>query len=1544
MRTIDQLVAALNGAGVRFRLEDGTLRYLGPPDLPAALRAEMVARKDEIRALLAGVPAEAEPAIRPVPRTGPLPLSFAQQRLWFLDQWQPGNPIYNEPAAVRIEGALDEAALFRALREIVRRHEIFRTVYEAVDGAPRQVVRDDRRLELPVVDLRGQGEEALDTALVAEARRPFDLSRDIMLRAVLFRTGDDEHLLSLVMHHIACDGWSAGVLVRELVALYTAFREKRSSPLPPLPIQYADFASWQRAPEQASRLARDLDFWRDHLSGAPTRTDLPTDFPRPAHETFNGARHDFRIDPETTAQAGALARRHGASLFMVLRAAFDVLMYRYSGQSDIVVGTAIANRDRAELEPLAGFFVNTLALRSDLSGEPSFAVLVERVKAAAQAAYAHQSLPFERLVEVLSPQRDLSHAPLFQVMFTLQNAPETVLELPGLRIAAVDVPRDTAKFDLILFMRERDGGLAGTWEYNTDLFLPATIARMARHFANLLKAALASPDTAIGRLAMLDDAERRHLVEGWNGTAMNYPRDASIPALFARRAAATPDAPAVDGPDGRLDYRDLDRASNRLAHRLLAAGVSVGDPVGLALDRSAAFVAGALGILKAGAAYLPLDPTYPRERRDFMVADAGLRLLVTDAAGATAFASFAGTVVRLDDPDGSLAAQPAHDPGLAVDAMSPAYVMYTSGSTGRPKGVVVPHRAVVRLVSDTDYVDFPAMRRIAHASNVAFDAATFEIWGALLHGAEIVVIAKDTLLSPAALARDLREKRVDAMFLTPAVFRQVAAARPDAFAGLSHLLVGGDAMPVDAARRVLLSGAAPRALANVYGPTETVTFACWHPVASVPQGAVAVPIGRPIANTTLHVLDAAMQPVPVGVYGELHIGGDAVALRYLNRPELTAERFVGNPFGEGRLYRTGDRVRRLPDGNIVFGGRYDQQIKLRGYRVEPGEIETVLRSHPRVRDAIVLPRDAAAGDPRLVAYVVAAEADAAARADQVAQWQALFDTTYRGEVATRTAAPVEQGDPARNFTGWESSYTGEPIPLTEMEEWLERTLDEIEALRPRRILEIGCGTGLLLARLAPGRDTYHATDFSQGALDGIEALRRLRPDLDHVVLARASADEAPPAVAGGYDLIVLNSVVQYFPSIAYLGRVLALAAERLVPGGRIYVGDVRNLDLQEAFHASVEGRRAAGRGTIGELRRRIREAVTDEEELLVAPDFFRDIARFVPGLSCERVSLKRGIHRNELTRFRYQAVLRRADASRSADEVLPEWLSWRDIPEGLHGVARLLDHARPAVLAIAAIPNARLGYENALLAALGAASDPDAIVALDEGDDTGADPEALHGLAHRFGYGVAVTFSDIAEAGAFDAVFQRETPAAVAWSGRPRGRAGTLPDIDTYANDPLLGRQSRQLTPELRAFMQERLPDYMLPAAYVFLARWPISPNGKVDRKALPDPNWQRSAASRFVAPAPGIERRIAEIWQAVLGLDRIGATENFFEIGGHSLLATQIVSRLRAAFGLEVGLRAFFENPTIAEQSRYLDRAGVGAASAPQDPVRDTMQEEFVI
>ena len=910
------------------------------------------------------------------------PLSFAQQRLWFLEQMQPGSDLFNIAMPIQIQGvyAIPQLleSLIPCLSTIVARHEALRTTFRAHDGVARQYISAPAPIALPVIDLTpcapAERDAAMQQAIAAEARRPFDLSCDLLLRATLLRVGPAHHVLLLVAHHIAFDNWSVGVLMREMHAYFAAREAHQPLTLPPLPAQYADFAVWQRAWLQGPERERQLRYWRDQLRDVPAPLELPISRPRPAIRTTSGARQAFHVPSVTLAALRTLGQTQGVTLFMGLLAAWNVLLLRYTGRDDLIVGSPIANRTRSEVEPLIGFFVNTLPLRTSLAGNPTFRELLARVRSVTLGAHDHQELPFELLVDAVQPERSLSHTPLFQVVFALQNAPlpagqqDTISLLP-----AVD---GAAQFDLTLSMVEEHGGLRGALEYNTDLFTSDSIARLIGHFTTLLASLVAQPDQPIVQATMLTPAERHQLLVAWNATAAPYPDDQLAHALFAAQAQAQPDAVALRSGNVTLSYGVLEERANQLAHLLRARGVGPGTIVGVCGDKSFELIVGILGVLKAGGAFLPLDPGYPAERLAFMLDDAQVPLLLTQERHVARLPTHGAQVICLDRDDTLLDEQPRDMPPVSVTANDCAYVIYTSGSTGAPKGALLTHAGLVNFALDyATALGVTAESRVLQFFSFGFDGTLAEIFMALLRGATLCIAPHDVALAGPALLGVLRDYAITTTVLPPSM---LAVLTPDDLPALHTIGSAGERC----SHQIAAHWGRGRRFFNIYGATEATIASTLFRAQGDESAEAPLPVGRPMANTEIYVLDAQMAPVPIGVPGEIYIGGTGVGLGYLHRPELTRAKFVPHPFRAGaRLYRTGDLGRLHQDGNLEFLDRADDQVKVRGFRIELGEIESALRQHPSVQEAVVVARPDGASN-RLLAYLLAT-ADAPASSDQL---------------------------------------------------------------------------------------------------------------------------------------------------------------------------------------------------------------------------------------------------------------------------------------------------------------------------------------------------------------------------------------------------------------------------------------------------------------------------------------------------------------------------------------------------------------------------------
>ncbi|MEG4962639.1 amino acid adenylation domain-containing protein, partial [Microcoleus sp. K4-C2] len=1111
-------------------------------------------------------------------------------------------------------------------------------------------------------------------------------------------------------------------------------------------------------------------------------------------------------------------------------------------------------------------------------------------------------------------------------------------------------------------------GISGMVIYSADLFDEATIARLIGHFQTLLESIVANPEQRIANLQYLSAQERYHLLVECNNTQADNPQDLCIHQLFEMQADRTPDAVALVFGDERVTYRELNLRSNQLARYLQKRGVGAEVLVGLCCGRSLDLIVGMLGILKAGGAYLILDPSYPAERSSFMLKDAQLSVVLTQQQWVENLRSPNLQIVCLDTDWEMISQEIADNPTSAATAENLVYAIYTSGSTGKPKGVEIEHGSLLNLVFwHQREFEVSAGDRATQIAAIGFDACGWEIWPYLAAGASIYFPEDDMRRDPEKLQNWLVSKAITISFLPTPLAEKVLLLDWPQITALRILLAGGEKLQ----QHPLKSH--PFKLVNNYGPTENtvVTTSGYIPVTE--QTDIAPTIGRPIANTQIYILDKYLQPVPMGVVGELYIGGNGLARGYLNRPDLTAERFISNPFkpnsgtifndlfrnrqdacstrdkfycGTGilpvldngatsefkqnsgeRIYKTGDLVRYRADRNLEFLGRIDEQVKIRGFRIELGEIETVLTQHPAVHQTVAIASEDGQGDKRLVAYIalnpeysVASEKNQIMQLqnEQVLQWQMLYNETYN--------QPAVESDPTFNIVGWNSSYTNQPIPAEQVRDWANNQAAQILALQPSRVLEIGCGTGLLLFQIAPRCTQYCGTDFSPISLNYIQQ-HLANQQLANVTLLQKMATDFEGVETAAFDAVIINSVVQYFPTIDYLVQVLEGAVKATAPGGFIFIGDVRSLPLLAAFHTSVQLYQAEPSLAGEQLQQRVQMQIFQETELVIEPDFFSALKHRFPQIDGVEIQLIRGSARNELTDFRYNAILHIAsETARPKLSPKEEWgaekrLDWLDENQNLtvSKVQQILLENQLDVLRIANVPNARV---TAAVKAAELLSVVDKFAtagqlqkAVEKVDNLGVDPEAWYAL--EVPYNVNISWSNSDSQGRYDVVFVRgETRDFVRET-----RSARLRPWRSYANNPLQAKAARKLVPQLQAYLAEKLPEYMIPSAFVVLESLPVTANGKVDRLALPAPEpIKLEWAGGYVAPHTSIEEVLVKIWAEVLGIKRVGIRDNFFELGGHSLLATQLVSRVRDAFAVELPLRRVFEAPTIAELSKIVE------------------------
>lgn len=1456
---------------------------------------------------------DALPEIVAVSRREPLPLSYSQQRLWFIDQLEAEQSHYVMPSDFELQGPLDVQKLQQVFTVIIQRHEVLRTCFNKNEQTATQNIREEFELpftqyDVSALDAAGQ-QQRISQLFENEAAKPFNLSCDILFRATLIKRASDNHRLLITMHHIASDGWSRQIFVEELIKLYTG-ESVDAAILPTLPIQYADFAHWQRENLNHRVMQQELDYWGKQLEDAPAIHSFPLDRERPEKQSFAGNIQQFEVSSDLVAQLRKACEQHNVTLFMYLQTVFAILVSRYSQHRDVVMGTAVSGRSHAELSDLIGFFVNTLVLRSDFSGELSFSEALAGNKDMITAAFSNQQVPFDQVVEHLNPERSLGYNTLFQIMFSMQTSAKTGAELGELVFTPKDINNTQAKFDIELDVTDLGESLMLRWRYSTALFDDATITRVANNFLTLLSATLQQPDNAILALPLVSDSELQLIDNKWNNVNGDYPLEKTVNELFEAQAQMFPDNVAVIYQGAELSYRQLDERANQLAQHLLQQGVTSNQLVGIFMERSIEMMVAIFGILKAGAGYLPLDVAYPLARLEYMLNDSGTQLILTQVKHQAVLEELAVEVMTLDSTDtvSLLDTLDSNRPKLSADLASHerlAYVIYTSGSTGMPKGVSVNHRSVNNFLSfSKQHFMLPHIDGAIVSSPLTFDATVGSILVPLVAGGYAELLPENDMILE-VLADYLLDDEESLLFkITPAHLEALSGQdilndNPDA----RHVVVvAGEALRENVIQP--WRKAQPNTLfINEYGPTEATVGSTIYkfPTNSLDKGwDFTVPIGGPIENSRLYVMNENLVQQPVGVVGELYITGEGLAAGYLNRQELNAERFVQLKLATGnivRAYRTGDLVRWNNTGNIEFFGRTDHQVKLRGFRVELDEIQAKLLSNDNVQACLVTDYKTPDDTKKLAAYISLDKTQFNRISEQkgeeiVDNWQEVHDEFYDKDDHN---LGVEA-----NFSGWNSSYTGEPIVVEQMMEWLDITMSRILALKPKHMLEIGSGAGLLLYRYAEHCDSVTALDISH------QAITMMQRNLDdknwgHVSLFHDDATGIESFETGEFDTVVLNSVVQYFPNEEYLTQIIEQAIAKTVDGGHIFIGDIRNLDLFEPHLATVEAYRLQNAECqASAFAQRVQRAKLQEHELLISPTYFNNISDKLHRISNVDIKIKLGDGDNELMRYRYDVVIHVGSTTQKQAEI--NWQSWKDTDT----LRQILMADESKLVGVHSVPNDRVTGAVDLVRDM---KHWPATKKLDSklfSQYTHSDASLLNEIEEitkALNYQVSATWSQT-RSQHLDFIFWQGEPPVVNAHAEYR--------YNQHTNLTNISKLCAGLSSDLNQFLAEHLPEFMLPDIYVFMEQFPLTPNGKVDRKALPTPDETDLLKEQFQAPETDTQKQICQLWEELLQVNNIGINDNFFSLGGDSVTSIQMVSKART-LGLPMKVRDLFENQTVS-------------------------------
>ncbi|MEH1989379.1 MULTISPECIES: non-ribosomal peptide synthetase [unclassified Nostoc] len=1467
------------------------------------------------------------------------PLSPMQQGILFHSLAAPKSGIYFEQFSWTIHGKLNITAFHRAWQHIIERHSILRTcfVWEGLKE-PVQIVH--RQVALPWQEYNWQDlspeeqQQKLELFLQSDRSSGFELKQPPLMRLTLVQLSDISYNFTWSHHHLLLDGWSVALVFKEVLACYKALSNGQELYLESIR-PYRDYIVWL----QQQNLSEAETFWRQILKGFTTPTQLSVNqrARKLLTQTDGYDEREVKLSVVTTAALQSVAKQHQLTLNTLVQGAWALLLSCYSGQKDVVFGAVTSGRPHtlAKAESMVGLFINTLPIRVQVSSQEFLLPWLHKIKDQLVEARQYEYCPLVKVQEWSEVPKGVS---LFESIVVFENyAVDPSLRQRDINLQIEEFHSfEKTNYPITLSVNLGEELLLNITCDDSDRFDNDTITRMLGHLQTLLEGMSTNPQQRLGELSLLTEHERHQLLVEWNQTQVEYSQDQCIHELFEAQVERTPDAIAVVFEDQQLSYCELNARANQLAHYLQTLGVKPEVLVGICLERSIEMIIGLLAILKAGGAYVPIDPTYPQARLALLLNDAPLTVLLTQQYLLAQMPPHTAKVICFDDDINWQAGSSAikQNPVNQTTPANLVYVIYTSGSTGTPKGVTIQHQSLVNFVQAAiaEY-QLQAQDRILQFASISFDAACEEIFPCLLHGATLVLRTDEMLVSIKAFNEKCQQHCISVLDIPTAFWHQITSELATSALKLPEslrlVIIGGEkALPdkLNIWQQQVESGIR---LINSYGPTETTVVATVCDLTTV-EG--EVPIGRAIANMQTYVLNTDLQPVPIGVWGELHIGGIGVARGYLHQPELTSEKFIPNPFSDrpgSRLYKTGDRVRYRSDGQLEFSDRIDNQVKIRGFRIELGEIEALINEHPSVMEATVISRKDVSDYEQLVAYVVANTSDVVKEqtsavdlnTQQASQWQAVFDSLYN-ELDSEQQSGFY-------IKGWESSYTGLHLPDQEVREWMDQTVERISALQPTHILEIGCGgSGLMLLRFAPHCTQYCATDISQNALNILQQqLNNLGQNLSGVSFIQKGADDFTGISADTFDAVFIVSVAQYFPSVDYLLKVLEGAVNVVEPGGFIFLGDVRNFSLLEAFHTSVQLHKAPASLSVENLQQLVQKQIFAEKQLVIDAAFFIALKQHLPKISHVEVHLERGHFHNELTKFRYDVIIHVEHDNPPVDI---SWLDWQQAKLTLASVRQLLIETEPDILGIVNVPNARVLPDIKAVELLkkpkGLTNVGEVRQALQAIATTGVDPEELWAVSEELPYIVDISWSDDSVDGQYQVVFKKRTVASqmkpIMVAPSCSGKTTSSQTWSDFANTPLQQMSNTQVVSQLRQDLKAKLPNYMMPSAFVMLDALPLTPNGKVDRQALPAPGTARpKLEAAYQPPQTEIEKTIASIWQEILNVGDVGIHDNFFELGGHSLLLIQVHSKLQKVFQRDFTLVDMFEYPTISHLAKYFNQ-----------------------